>query len=234
MLTNGLYFEKYLKQPSFNQSERKNNDRLLIIIKKLGNSVRFEQFILELRRNHSIPESGYLRDPQDDDRLLGYNYSAEIERVADDLNKQFEKWRVPRDLRYILSGFLLCNEPLYFDTRATKGTLELNDYSATIKLDLPVNSSIELKRYIDLVYPLIDDHQSKKGYKKFKKRSLAKKNIERDSRVIEVHEKLKKVSRKGKIRSDMLSNIEKDLEENHGDKVKNGTLRNIIYRTKKM
>jgi hypothetical protein len=230
MLTDGKYFEEYLKRLSLNKADREKNNRLFIVIKKLGSNPKFEQRILELREKHSMPEDGYIRDPNDEDRLIGYNFSADIEREADELGKQYKKWRVGIDLRNILSGFLLCNEPLFFDTRAANGMIELNDYSVIIKLVLPVNSTIELKRYIESVYPLIEAHQAKKGYEKHKKRSCSEANIERDNRILRAYNMLKKLPKRERKCSDLINEVEEFVRIKYGYNIDNETLRTIIHK----
>lgn len=225
MLTDGKYFDEYLK----NKGKRGPNALLSSVIKKLGGNKKFEKHILNLRKQCSIPENGYIRDPQDEDRLLGYNYSAEIERVADDLGAQFEKWYVPMDLRNILAGFVLCNEPLYIDARMSKGTMTLNNYSIEIRLDLPINSKVELKRYVDSIWTEIENHQSKKGYEKNRKRTFS--TAERNTMIRDLHEQLLKLPlEKRKYPNDIVLEMLSKLENFNDINIGYDAIRSIIHR----
>ena len=229
MLTDGKYFEKYIKNLPIKKSERERNALLSSVIKKLGSNKKFEKHILNLRKRCLIPKNGYMRDPNDENRLIGYNYSAEIERVADDVGTQFEKWYIPIDLRNILAGFVLCNEPLYLDARMSKATTKLNNYSIEISFDMPINSKTELKRYIDSIWSEIEDHQSRKGYKKKRKRTFS--TAERNTMIRDLHEQLLKIPlEKRKYPDDIAREIENALENVPDINIGYDSIRSIIHR----
>jgi hypothetical protein len=229
MLTDGKYFEEYLKQLPIKESARKRNALLASIIKRLGNNKKFEKLILGLRRQLSIPAEGYARNLKDGDCLVNYNFSAEVEGAKDKVEKQYEKWRVPIDLRFIIGNFVLCNEPLYFDYRRAKGITELNDYSAVIKIRFPINSRTELNRYIDMIWPGIENHQLNKGYKKSRKRAFSK--AENHNIVIDVHEKVKNMLKSERsYPSSINSEVADILKKEHGLDLSNDTINSILNR----
>lgn len=225
MLTNGKYFEEYLNKLPIKDSLRKRNTLLSSIIKRLGDSKKFEKAILDVRKQCSIPADGYTRDERDDGfRLVGYNFSAEVSKVSDEFAKQYKKWGVPIHLREILARFVLCNEPIYFDYRKAKGSTEFTDFSVKIDLPLPINSKTELDRYIDLIWPTIEAHQQKKGYKKERARAFLK--AERNQIVREIHNKL--ISSKDRGDSDIISRIKDELDI-QGIELQYDSIKKIIY-----
>lgn len=225
MLTDGKYFDEYLEMLPAKDSLKKRNALLSSIIKRLGTSRKFEKTILALRKRCSIPENGYTRDERDGGfRLIGYNFSAAVSRISDEFAKQYEKWGVPIDLREILARFVLCNEPIYFDYRRAKGSAELTDFSVKIDFPLPINSKAELDRYIDLIWPTIEAHQQKKGYKKERARTFSK--AERNQIVREIHNELK--SSKDRGDSDIISRIKDELDI-QGIELRYDSIKKIIY-----
>jgi len=231
MLTDGKYFEKYLAKSAIKNSDKKSNSALASIIKKLGSSNKFEKHILGLRKKLSLPAEGFKlhTDNWAGTRLIGYNYSREVEREADNLAKEYHKWGVPFSLREILARFLLCNEPLYFDGRLAKTIIEYHEFSINLSIFLPLNSKVELQRCINRVWPEIQRHQDKLGYKKEpRKRAFA--SAEQAVLIRQIHDKILKSCGEKEKHQDIINKIQDELNE-RGIEIGYESIRSALYRS---
>ena len=212
MLTDGKYFDKYLKQLPITDFDIKNNALLSSLIKKLGSSAKFERFVLDLREQYSIPKQGYKHDKRSNNfSPIGYYYPDKTEKMLENIEKQHEVWGIPGDLRHILPRFILCNEPIYYDYRTSKGRSRIEGEYLKISIKLPINSKTELFRYISAIWPSVISTQRQKGYKKHQKRVFSK--AERDATVRKIHNEIVNLPKEERINlhDDIISVIDSRL-----------------------